>query len=450
MLLALRHESGYITELDLYREDESTLARTSLLRSSHAVVGKFASAFQVANTPALRTIALISLERGNATTIENIEESSPSVIRIQRPSRDRDLHSIFAVENPDSPVNGQGGLNAPIGVDSPALDFDSSTTSGNVAIALIGNRAEPPQPIKSPTLTQGAQKLLSPNPTAAHKPKITSSQKPVHSFMNDWENAPSTDMYTPPPDHRPWGSEDAPSWDNATESMSSSVYVANRANGSTSREATGRGSAASQKSSVSKSDRRDAGKRLTSSQTGGRARQDWGQSSVPLRSPREVPEFILQNSQAMSAGLLESKFSSPSREITNPQPQIGGVAVNRNGQRIDLPLPQPSAEDKARFKSRMQVSRPCNTFHIWGDCKANHCKYDHDPIDEGVRLALVVGARLLPCKSGTDCRRLDCYLGHLCPHRFDPAGCIDKSCPFFAKGMHDVDDLTVDKFVQSH
>src|SRR5947209_11180134 len=41
LLLALRHDSGYIMELDTYRGDESTLARTSLMRSSNAVIGRF-------------------------------------------------------------------------------------------------------------------------------------------------------------------------------------------------------------------------------------------------------------------------------------------------------------------------------------------------------------------------------------------------------------------------
>jgi hypothetical protein len=65
------------------------------MRSSHAVVGKFASTFHFANTPALRTIALISLEHANGTSVEKDGESPSSVVRTRVSTRNHDLHGLF-------------------------------------------------------------------------------------------------------------------------------------------------------------------------------------------------------------------------------------------------------------------------------------------------------------------------------------------------------------------
>ena len=420
------------------------------MRSSYAVVSKLASGFHVASTPALRTIALISLEHVNATKVEKAEGSSPSVIRSRLPSRNRDLHGLFEVDDQDSPTTGQDGVPPPNSMDPVLQEFDSSTTSGTAAVPSNGMAAQPLEPVKSPPPTQKAQGFPSPKPAPVRHSNTAPYLAPVHSYMNEWENAPSADMYTPPPDLRPWGSEDTPYLDNISKSKSNGGQTAKRVNQTASREAISRTSDAAEQNSIGKLDRQHAGKSTTSSPTGGKARQILGQSPPPRRNPKEIAEFVPRTSWTASSGLLGSKFSSPSTETFSPQSSKSGtVAINRHGERIDLPLSRPSAEDQARFDSRWQSVKLCNDYHLRGGCGAQHCKFDHDPIDEGVRLALRVSARKISCKLGTQCRRADCTCGHHCPYRLN-SRCTNKQCPFLARGMHKVDDLTVDKLVEAN
>ena len=420
------------------------------MRSSHAVVSKLASGFHVANTPALRTIALISLEHVNAAKVEKIEGPSPSVIRTRLPSRNRDLQGLFEVDDQDSPATGQDGPDLPNGIDPVLRKFDSSTTSGTAAVPNNGTAAKPLEPVKSPPLTQKVQGVPSPKPAPVRNSNTASYLAPVHSYMNEWENAPSADMYTPPPDLRPWGSEDTPSLENVSKGKSNSGQTAKRVNRTASREATSRISDAAEQNSIGKLDRQHVGKGATRSPTGGKARQNLGQSPPPRHNSKEIPEFVPRTSWTASSGLLGSKFSSPSMETFGPQSsESGTVAINRHGERVDLPLSRPSAEDQARFDSRWQSVKLCNDHHLRGECRAQNCKFDHDPIDEGMRLALRVSARKISCKLGTECRRADCTCGHHCPYRLK-SRCTNKQCPFLARGMHKVDDLNVDKFVRAH
>src|SRR4051812_14607624 len=142
-------------ELDRYCEDESTLARTSLMKSSNAVIGRLASAFHVASTPALTTIPLISLEHANGAIGEKNEESRSSVTRTRFLARNHDLHGLFEVEDQDSPATEQSEVNKSSGIDSTAQKRDSSTTSSTAVVPRNGETADPSPPVKSP-LTQEA------------------------------------------------------------------------------------------------------------------------------------------------------------------------------------------------------------------------------------------------------------------------------------------------------
>jgi hypothetical protein len=219
----------------------STLARTSLMRSSHAVVSNFASTFHIANTPALRTIALISLEQTNGTSVEKNKESRSSVVRTRGPARNHDLQGLFEVEDQKSPVSEQNGANQPNSVDPSAPERDSSTTSNSAVFPRDSEAAKPAEPIRSLQLTQETKKSISvntPNATPVHHSNTAPYLGSVHSYMNDWENAPSSDIYTPPPDLRPWGSEDAPSWDDAANTKSNGDQIEKAAHRNSSRDET--------------------------------------------------------------------------------------------------------------------------------------------------------------------------------------------------------------------
>jgi hypothetical protein len=453
LFLALRHDSGYILELDTYSGDESTLAKTSLMRSSNAVIGRFATAFPVASTPALTTIPLISLEHANGIIAERNEESRSSVTRARFPPRNHDLHGLFEVEDPDCPATEESRVNQSSGMDSTVQKRDSSTTSRTTAVPRNGETAEPPPPVESPPPMQEAKDPLnapSPNNLAPAKYSNTAPfLGPVHSYMNEWESAPSADIYTPPPDFRPWGSEDGPSWEDASNNGHDGKSVAKTSDRSASREASGQSPDAFEKASIGKPNHQNGGKGVGGGQMVRKAKQPPRQSVPPVRSPKDVTEVIPPNGPGISIGLLEPKYSSPSSQPLTPQSASNAtVAVNRHGQRIDLPLPRPSAGDQARFESRRHVKKLCNDYHLCGECSnGKDCKFDHESIDEGVRLVLKTSARKIPCKIGPSCRRRDCPNGHHCPYRLNPGGCTNKQCSFNAKGMHKVDDLSPDKFV---
>ena len=423
------------------------------MRSSHAVVGKFASAFHVADTPALRTIALISLEHANGIIVDKNEESRSSVIRTRFPARNHDLHGLFEVDDQESPLTKEDRTSQSNGVDPIARERDSSTTSSSATIPVVGNSIEPPPPTTSPPPSQEAQKPPS-GPTANPLPVRYSNTAPylgpAHSYMNDWESAPSSDIYTPPPDLRPWGFEDDPSFDNTSNRKSSGDLMAKASDRTAFREIIGKSSDTSKATSIGKLDHQHGGKGAANCPICRKAKQSSEQSHPPLQNPNDIPEFISKSGRGVSNGLFQSKFSSPSRETFAPQsPSNAAVAINRHGQRIDLPLPRPSPEDQARFDSRWHTVKLCNDHHLRAECSTQDCKYSHDPIDEGVRMALKLLARKLPCKMGTGCRQPDCPNGHHCPYRLAPEGCKKTPCAFMARGMHRVDDLTMERFFQA-
>jgi hypothetical protein len=422
------------------------------MRSSNAVIGRLASAFHVAPTPALTTIPLISLEHANGIIAEKNEESRSSVTRARFSARNHDLHGLFEVEDQENPATEQSGVNQSSGIDPTAQKRDSSTTSSTAAAPRNGETADTPPPVKSPPLTQEAKNPLNvPSPNNLTPVQYSNTAPflgPVHSYMNEWESAPSADIYTPPPDLRPWGSEDGPSWEDASNNGYNGKSVAKAPDRSASREASGKSSNAFEKASVGKPNHHNSGKGAAGGPMARNAKQN-PKSLPPVRSPKDVPEFIPQSGPGISSGLLEPKYPSPSTQpLTQQSASNANVAVNRHNQRIDQQLPRPSAEDQARFDSRWQTKKLCNDHHLRGECSTGRdCRFDHESIDEGVRLALKNTARKLPCRIGPNCRRQDCPNGHHCPYRLNSGVCTNKQCAFSARGMHKVDDLSVDRFV---
>jgi hypothetical protein len=422
------------------------------MRSSNAVIGRFASTFHVAPTPALTTIPLISLENANDTIAEKNEESRSSVTRTRFPARNHDLHGLFEVEDQDSPATEQSEANQSSDINPTAQKHDSSTTSSTAAVPRNGERDPSPPPKSHPVMQEAKEPLNVPPPpnnlTPVQHPNTAPFLGPVHSYMNEWESAPSADIYTPAPDLRPWGAEDGPSWEDASNNEYNGRSIAKTSDRSTSREESSKSPDAFERASVGKPSYYNSGKGAAGGPMVRKAKQIPRQSLPPVRSPRDVPEFIPQSGPDLSSGLLESKYSSPSGQPLTPQSASSAtVAVNRHGQRIDLPLARPSAEDIARYDSRWHTKKLCNDHHLRGECASRDCRFDHEPIDEGIRLALKNSARKIPCKIGPSCRRRDCPNGHHCPYRLNPGGCTNKQCAFNARGLHKVDDLSMDRFV---
>lgn len=123
--------------------------------------------------------------------------------------------------------------------------------------------------------------------------------------------------------------------------------------------------------------------------------------------------------------------------------QSNDIALNKHGDRLDLPLPPLSESDKQRSLERSRIRKLCNEHHLRQACRNASCRYDHDPIDDGILLALRHLARQISCPIGSSCRMGDCPNGHHCPHRDRGSGsqCRHSVCKH--KKWHRVQDFEV-------
>jgi hypothetical protein len=93
----------------------------------------------------------------------------------------------------------------------------------------------------------------------------------------------------------------------------------------------------------------------------------------------------------------------------------GHVAVNRNGFRLDPYEPPASPGATNQLIPRVNKQRVCNDFHLSGYCdNPDDREYDHDPLDEELKLALESLARSKPCPQRGACRIYTCTRGHIC------------------------------------
>ncbi|RAL08289.1 zinc finger CCCH domain-containing protein [Aspergillus homomorphus CBS 101889] len=103
------------------------------------------------------------------------------------------------------------------------------------------------------------------------------------------------------------------------------------------------------------------------------------------------------------------------------------VPTNKTGDRIDTYCAVPSPEAWELYTRRARHHRPCNNFHLAGQCDLMNCDFDHSAIDKISRGVMTYILRQHPCATGLACRSLKCFLGHHC----QKDGCRGtKSCKF--------------------
>jgi hypothetical protein len=142
-------------------------------------------------------------------------------------------------------------------------------------------------------------------------------------------------------------------------------------------------------------------------------------------------------------GLLSPSVRSSSSTTLPELPIQCDVALNCHGDRIDLPLPPVSDHDKNRLKSRTEDRKLCNEHHLRRACHNEQCRYDHEPIDAGILLALRHLTRTQACVVGQGCRMSDCAFGHHCPNRNGGKECKNSKCSFKKMSLHHVRNLKV-------
>lgn len=131
---------------------------------------------------------------------------------------------------------------------------------------------------------------------------------------------------------------------------------------------------------------------------------------------------------------IASVLPSPSSE------KNGLIPVNKDGQRIDTALGQPSEAACEAFRTRTHGHKLCNGHHLMNYCSNITCDFDHAPITEEVRLVLRTVARSIPCARKSDCRRANCTKGHICQKK----GCRGGGGCKLNSYMHSVDPIVVE------
>lgn len=106
-----------------------------------------------------------------------------------------------------------------------------------------------------------------------------------------------------------------------------------------------------------------------------------------------------------------ARHASPDYQTT-----LGHVPLNQAGERLDLDVRRPTAAETQAYSILYgHRPRPCYHFHLRNDCNFfDACIFDHAEVTPEVLPVLRYMAKRVPCRSGSQCRRLDCIFGHTC------------------------------------
>jgi hypothetical protein len=156
--------------------------------------------------------------------------------------------------------------------------------------------------------------------------------------------------------------------------------------------------------------------------------------SRPARGPKSFQggwdDLFADVSDASSAPAPTRVVLPPSPDIKQSSPASAAcepttfafkqVAINKHGDRLDLPLPSLPEHSSTVVLNRAHGL--CNEHHLRGACDNAKCRFEHGEVDEVTLLALRHLARTIVCPVGRRCRRSSCYGGHHCRHRPERRG----------------------------
>ena len=320
----------------------------------------------------------------------------------------------------------------------------SEGSSGSKGEALgSGPDASPPSSQTSHAVSSSSKPSLAPKllseplisqPPTSALPQPSAYEASRASCEHNWERSIGENTYAPPPCTVPWGEEQG-----VSENIGDPFNHPTQENHRLPRQ----GYAAAHQRDVPP--RRN--ERPVPNQ--------WANSTLnaPKRGPTsfkggwdDLVSGQVEPAPAMQVPTSPSSRSSGSGKLPELHNQ-GKIALNRHGERIDLPLPPLSMQDKQRLTSRTKDRKLCNEHQLRGACHNSQCRYDHEPVDAGILLALRHLARTHPCDVGTGCRMFECCYGHHCPYRAGANECRNAKCSFKKMSLHHVQDLKVAKMI---
>lgn len=148
-------------------------------------------------------------------------------------------------------------------------------------------------------------------------------------------------------------------------------------------------------------------------------------SSPVVSSPAQQPPPTPASSSYAKIGGVKPSNKEISIAPAKP-PQRPCIFLNKDSQRLDPPLPKPSAPAEARLKFRINAGKVCNMYHLFNKCKNGHeCRYQHgERLGAEEQVALKHKTRTTPCSRGANCFDISCISGHHCPNPLcDRADC---------------------------
>lgn len=112
------------------------------------------------------------------------------------------------------------------------------------------------------------------------------------------------------------------------------------------------------------------------------------------------------------------------------------VLLNASDLRLDEGLPKVDLATMNALHDRINRQKICNNYHLHDYCpNGKGCTFQHgERLNTRELMALRHKVRNLCCPQRSDCRNVECQLGHVCPRN---ASCTNEQC-FFGE-LHNID-----------
>ena len=452
----------------MYSEDEYTKSKTSLVKPEDGFPSKYSLPFHTARFSALSTVRLIAFseiasdvhesEPVSAAELRSLSDALPSHQESStspEPHKAESLYEHRSNGSASSPSPRSPSQHATSSNESRTVGSKSSHSSSHVApksnassnrengISMMSRKHNAQSaPPRSPSSGTPSAK---PGPTDVNCPPQVTPQRSAYeeeiaSIKQDWELRVGENSYAPPPFTVPWGEEPVVGGNNHSIEVSKSE------------QSWPTPSSSHKQQSTSNSRRRQPRQQWNDNSHIEKtsAHNSWETSNVrPAHTGIQTfdggwDDQVLEEDGTISAPALAPKATEIDGLATTPdRPIRSEIALNRSRQRVDLPLPSPSARDWERFTKRTARQKLCNEHQLRLACHEKACRYDHNEIDAGLFLALRHTARTSPCDFGPACRRHECVTAHRCPFMERSGGCRKQNCPFRKKGLHNITDLDI-------
>ncbi|KAH7068710.1 hypothetical protein FB567DRAFT_555309 [Paraphoma chrysanthemicola] len=145
-----------------------------------------------------------------------------------------------------------------------------------------------------------------------------------------------------------------------------------------------------------------------------------------------------KNGQEQTSSMRTSKTKPHASSVILPtEARPGLIPINSNGHRLDIYVACPSEAQYKLYHARIRDQKLCSPFHLQGSCTGRVCNFDHSPADPDTVACLRFQVADWPCKEEGECRRADCYYGHVCQKSKCSGGKV-ATCKFKGSG-HNVD-----------